>query len=737
MDFLLGSANGRSLATKIFAVAFLLSSSLAGQKLEVRAISSPPDMVSGGDVLIEAVIPSGDVEKQSTITLNGVKVDAAFHSTQDARTVRALVTGLSLGRNVIQIKVGHKSAQVVVSNHPITGPIFSGPHQTPFVCQTEDNKLGPALDADCSAKTQVTYIYHSSDPVPPNQLPAFAPGTFPAGFKPYDPASPPPNDLAKTTTSQGKTVNYIVRVEKGTINRAVYEIAFLHEPGTPLPTPWSGTPGWNGRLIYSFGGDCKAGYRQGLLPTAISDIKLSQGYATAASSLNVFGNNCDDVISAETMTMVKEYFVKQFGVPVHTIGEGGSGGSMQQHLIAQNYPGLLNGIMPVASYPDITSLILPVSDCSLLEQAFLSAKQPWTDEQKAAVSGYYSWASCGRWMQGFAYDPTLKVKPDGHGLVQASPCDKTVPADKVYDPVKNPQGVRCDVYDNEQNVYGRSPSTGFAPRALDNVGVQYGLAAFNSGKITAQQFLELNEKVGGYDRDGRLIPTRAIADPEALRIAYASGRVDMAGGDLGNIPIIDLRPYMDAVPDIHDQVRSFSMRERLKAAYGNADNQVILTLPGPTDPMPLGFIKMMDPASMLSVQTKVALRQMDLWLDKIAADQSAGSIASKVVRDKPAELVDACFTASGEKISEPRSYGSSGRCSQLYPAHADPRIASGAPLAGNVLKCQLKPIDSNDYSHALSAEERARLSAIFPSGVCDYSKPGIGQQMATTPWQRY
>ena len=83
-------------------------------------------------------------------------------------------------------------------------------------------------------------------------------------FKPYDVKGPKPADLATTTTLDGKTVPYIVRREMGTINRAVYAIAFLHEPGTPLPDPWNpGGSSWNGRLIYSFGAGCQAGYHQG------------------------------------------------------------------------------------------------------------------------------------------------------------------------------------------------------------------------------------------------------------------------------------------------------------------------------------------------------------------------------------------------------------------------------------------------------------------------------------------
>ncbi len=95
-----------------------------------------------------------------------------------------------------------------------------------------------------------------------------------------------------TTTTEGKTVPYIVRREMGTINRAVYSIAFLHEPGTPLPSPWAaGT--WNGRLVYTFGGGVAAGYHQGrtvgglngnrgnLEDGQLGDYPVAKGYALA------------------------------------------------------------------------------------------------------------------------------------------------------------------------------------------------------------------------------------------------------------------------------------------------------------------------------------------------------------------------------------------------------------------------------------------------------------------------
>jgi Tannase-like family of unknown function (DUF6351) len=44
-------------------------------------------------------------------------------------------------------------------------------------------------------------------------------------------------------------------------------------------------------------------------------------------------------LQGETLMMLKDYFIKNYGVPKWTAGTGGSGGSIQQYLIAQLYPG--------------------------------------------------------------------------------------------------------------------------------------------------------------------------------------------------------------------------------------------------------------------------------------------------------------------------------------------------------------------------------------------------------------
>ena len=57
---------------------------------------------------------------------------------------------------------------------------------------------------------------------------------------------------------------------------------------------------------------------------------------------------------------------------------------------------------------------------------------------------------------------------------------------------------------------------------------------------------------------------------------------------------------------------------------------------------------------------------------------------------------------------------------------------AGGPLTNDILKCQLKPIDFSEYGVSFSDQEKERLRAIFPDGVCDWSKPGRHQQANAT-----
>jgi hypothetical protein len=704
----------------------------AGEAFDLRVISSRPDTVSGDDALVQLTAPK---DSKWVALLNGQDVSRAFRPTEGSGNLRALLTGLKQGDNTLEIRVdGATKARLAIVDHPLAGPVFSGPHQQPFICQTEASGLGPALDKDCSAKTIVQYYYKSKEDVRADLSASPPPtGTPWPGFKTYNADAPPPSDVAQTVTTDGRSVPYIVRREIGTINRAVYDIQFLHQPGQPLPTPWSqATPGWNGRLVYLFGGGWSVGYHQGVLDANIGEMQepfLAQGYALATATLNTFGNTSNDRISAETLSMVKEHFIKEYGEPVHLIGFGGSGGAMEQHLIAQNYPGLVNGIIVEVSFPDMVTTTQGTLDCHLLAHVLRTSKGNWTDEQKAAVSGLASLLTC----QGWGADVDGRLRPlsvfDAHGF-----CDSSLPKDILYDPATNAGGTRCDIYSGEVNLLGRDSKTGFVRSPIGNVGVQYGLVAFEQGKISAEQFVELNERIGGFDRDGHFVETRTEADTEAVKIAYQSGFVLTGGGGLSEIPIIDHQPYADDMANQHDHLRAFVTRARLMATNGTAANQVIVVYPRYTIMDTLLFMKNF---STWPDRTSSLVRQMDHWLDNVAADHSGGTQAEKVARDKPSDVADGCWTVGGEHFVEPAVYGGKGSCNQLYPPHADPRIAAGGPLTDDVLKCALKPIDSVSYRGKLSADQLRRLQAVFPTGVCDYNRPGIGQQITRATWLTY
>ena len=127
---------------------------------------------------------------------------------------------------------------------------------------------------------------------------------------------------------------------------------------------------------------------------------------------------------------------------------------------------------------------------------------------------------------------------------------------------------------------------------------------------------------------------------------------------------------------------------------------------------------------------------MNAWLEAIAADPSPLS-TDKIVKHKPADAVDTCWDAAGERIVEPADFTADNRCNALYPIHSEPRLVAGAPLANDVMKCQLKAVAFDDYKVVFTDVQKTRMRAIFPTGVCDFSKPGVNQGVIKGTYQRY
>jgi hypothetical protein len=686
----------------------------------ISVLSSRPEVVSGGNALIGVTVPSAAASNSLAITLNDTDVTASFRSDASGRLM-GLIGELRLGANSIRVSGPRlRPTELILQSHPIIGPVLAGPHEQPYYCMTSQFTLpastltlGAPIDADCSVLTRVDYVYRSSG----------------GQFKPLLAGAGHPEDLAQTTTSEGKTVPYIVRVETGTINRAIYQTAILSDPAAEHAiSPFAPPASWNHRLVYTLGGGCIGGwYIQGHTignTNILEDLMLRQGYGVASASLNVYGNNCNDLIAAETLSMVKEQFLKTYGPVKFTIGVGCSGGSQQLHPIADDYPGLVDGIIVGCSFPEVLmAQITNQSDADLFAHYFSNSKLKWSPEEQAAATGYPNAttpANVGYY--------AIRIKAQGGS------CVDQVPATVRFDRATNPNGVRCDIYDHYVNVLGRDPKTGSARRPIDNVGVQYGLGALNEGAISTQQFLDLNRSIGGYDQDGNYAASRSIGDVTAIRHIYETGRVTYGGLGLKSTPVIDYRGYVDQPEnsnEVHSRVHSFSLRDRLLKVNGSFVNQVMLVESG----MPGTTGQFGDTSPVLSH----ALTQMDEWLTNLATGAGRSGLPPTLVQiaqAKPADLQDACFTNNGVvKIAELQVYRGDTACNRLYPAFSMPRLVAGEPLANNVLKCQLKPIDQHDYKARFADSEMAELKEIFPAGVCNYRIAGVEQVPTRGTWQ--
>lgn len=685
----------------------------AAGELSLGVISSRADMASSGNALVQATVPSPARLDRLRIIQNGSDVTGRFRPVNgNERVRRALLDNFGGVVTVTATVPDFSQARLQIVNHSVNGPILSGVRQTPFICQTV---LPPLNPEDCSQTTTVSWRYQLSSGG--GWQTANSAGAIPAA-----------SQLKLTTLAQTgdrtstPAVPMLVRVETGTINRANYRIGFLVDP-TDLNVP--SNTAWNGRLVYTFGGGCTGGFAQGTLGGQNNWLPMEEivnGYAGAGSSQNAFGIRCSDAVSAETVSMVKERFSEQWRPPDFTIGKGGSGGAMAQQMIDNNFPGLLDGSVISNSFLDNAFAANNLMDCRLVDEFLASPEAAgWTNGQKRAIKGMHRETACAVVYAAFGenfFDP-------------GGSCPNAMPDGIKFDPLTNPSGVRCTVMDGNVNVYGIDQGNGIVRRPVDNVGLQYGLRQVRDGTISVNQFLDLNDGVGGISAyDGQSVPDRSEATTESLRRVYESGLMNTAGAGLASTPIIDNRQHkIENEDNPHQTIHALSMRARLIKANGDPDGdgsagtQVIWTSPNGLD----------DAQPILT---------MDRWITGIKADGSDTSQRQKVLDNRPGfapgspAAKDACFSdAAGTLIAQETITADSGVCGSTYPSYSGTRFEAGMPLANDIVKCSLKPVDPSEYGTALTGPQLARLQSIFPDGTCDTAAPGVGFQISRKSWR--
>jgi hypothetical protein len=677
--------------------------------VEVSVLSSPAHLISGGEALVEVSVQGEAAAPQ--LLLAGRDVSTALRAVAGRSGVyQGLITGIANGASTLEARVAGASTQIALTGYPITGPLISGPHQTPFICQTQTFRLpdgsllGDPLDANCSIAPRVHYMYLA---------------TGATALAAMSDVSRLPTDVSMTTTSEGKTVPFVVRVETQTVNRGIYQSAVLHDPTVEAaPTPFAPPKAWNGRLIAGQGVGCGGGwYIQGNSQGGtnngtfdmrlLSPARLGSGEAVYSNTLMYGSNNCNTMLVAEVAMMSKERFVKTHGRPAMTLGMGCSGGSYTVTQAADMLPGLYDGVLVLCTFVDGLSSSLAGADARLLAR-YLTVTNPagFTAAQRAAISGYKGDAALrAAALNSNRIDPVPNRPADITGYNSAV-WSSAVPAGLRYDPVANPNGARPTVYDAARNYLGTVPVTGFALRPYDNTGVQYGLKALNDGVISVDQFLDLNEAVGGLDRDANYTTARSVADLDAIERAHRGGLVLDGGGGLASIPVIDATGTYNEDSDYHQQWQHFALRERMLKANGGVGNHLMLrglTLDG----------------------TRV-MRTLVQWVQAYQNDRTPGTQREKVLRNRPADALDGCYDGS-TFIAEAPLLSAAGTtpCTALLPSWTFPRQAAGGPTANDILKCTTKVPVASDYSVTFTTAQWQRLQTLFAQGVCDWSRPGV------------
>ncbi len=751
-------------AGAIFGQARVVAVNPAAEEFVVRVVSSAPDQVSAEDARLHITVPLIVPLHQVQVLVNGTDQRARFTVIPGTRTLTGVIAGLSSGTNSVVVRangdgLGRPAAvTLALTDYPVTGPIFSGPHQYPFVCTTMTQGLGQpipddpltgtkvfdqtntvvGLSRDCSAPTQVVFVYRNTA----------------GSWKPYTPGMARPIDMEQTTTIEGKTVDFIVRWERGTINRFIYSIAMLAPFDQNETTLGRGA--WNGRVIYRFDGGVAIGHTQGRVSSSamLYQVGLARGYAILHSSGTNTSTHYNLQLGGETALMVKERFIERYDVPLYTVGAGGSGGAIQQYIYAQNHPGLIDAAIPQYSYPDMVTQAVHVGDCELLEfyMDVLDATNPrwatWTN--RSLLEGLAASNTLPNAYRGGL--PGLTECIEGwRGLapLALNPLYGSAPNWQLFVPLSAIATTEWTHFADIVNIVGRG-ADGYARRYWDNVGVQYGLQAVASGQITPAEFLKVNGVVGGWKpqpamiQEGSpfyppgvidfsnwdpwsarnqvfsvnpIIPApRNEGDLPAMRAVYQSGLVFKGNID---IPIIDWRHYLERELNMHNSQQSFASRKRMLNADGNADNQVIWF----TDSV----------GGSRFDQTPEALEVMDEWMLRIFANPASG-----VAANKPPRAVDRCFDANGIQIaSGPGVWdgiidsNAPGECTQTFPTFSTSRRVAGGPFEQSLFKCALIPVGEaiarGFYGvWVLNAFETAFLMNIFPQGVCDYSQPDQG-----------
>ena len=299
-------------------------------------------------------------------------------------------------------------------------------------------------------------------------------------------AACPPTAAARPTSrhddARRPTAPYVVRWERGTIDRFIYCIAMLAPPAILPPAP--------GRLALESPADLLLRRRRGDRPQQGRWAPPDASRRPRASQ-RLRGRVLDRQPSPASTTtsrsparprlMMKEHFIEGYGVPLYMVGIGGSGGGIQQYVYGQNHPGLIDAAIPhtpTRTWSRSPSMSV-TANCS---------STSWTSRTRAT--------RCGRTGRtGHCSKASMPATPSRIPTRARRPSECVNGWRGLTPLVLNPHfgsAVEPELDDRGRDGHGqvdalrrpaqhlRRQADGFARANWDNVGVQYGLQALAS-----------------------------------------------------------------------------------------------------------------------------------------------------------------------------------------------------------------------------------------------------------------
>ena len=130
---------------------------------------------------------------------------------------------------------------------------------------------------------------------------------------------------------------------------------------------------------------------------------------------------------------------------------------------------------------------------------------------------------------------------------------------------------------------------------------------------------------------------------------------------------------------------------------------------------------------------------MDQWLAGLKADGSESTLEQKVLATRPAATADHCLLSADAtqsvKVADAQVCDADKYLKPLF----SPRQVAGSPRTEDILKCQLKPLDANDYGGALSPAQRRRTGRRAqrksPAAPARLAGPRPACSSRTRPWR--